>query len=126
MQELIDKGKLLHFLEFGRLMHCLEFGRLMNGLGVIDSDKYDQAYDEAAVDVINYIKNYVAGMPAEEQPTIESDIDRVAILRLCNEIEMIIVTACDTGYTLQDGDVKAIMKRTKAIRGELTRGAGTD
>lgn len=59
-----------------------------------------------------------------EAPTIEVDIDRAAIMRLCNEIEMIIVTVCDTGYTLQGGDVEAIMKRTKAIRKELTGDAG--
>ena len=50
----------------------------------------------------------------------EADIDHSAIMRLCNEIEMIVVTVCDTGYTLQGGDVEAIMKRTKAIRKELT------
>jgi hypothetical protein len=61
-----------------------------------------------------------------KQPTVESDIDRAAIMRLCNEIEMIIVTVCDTGYTLQSGDVEAIMKRTKAIKKELTGDAKTD
>lgn len=61
-----------------------------------------------------------------QQPTIEADIDRAAIMRLCNEIEMIIVTVCDTGYTLQDGDVESIMKRTKAIKKELTGDAETD
>ena len=61
-----------------------------------------------------------------EQPTVEADIDRDAILRLCNEIEMIIVTVCDTGYTLQDSDVEAIIKRTKAIKKELTEDAGTN
>lgn len=61
-----------------------------------------------------------------EAPTIEADIDHAAIMRLCNEIEMIVVTVCDTGYTLQGGDVEAIMKRTKAIRKELTGDAGTD
>jgi hypothetical protein len=60
------------------------------------------------------------------RPTVEADIDRDAILRLCNEIEMIIVTVCDTGYTLQNGDVEAIIKRTKTIRKELTEDAGTD
>lgn len=53
-------------------------------------------------------------------------MDKAKILRLCNEIEMIIVTVCDTGYTLQPGDEEAIMKRTKAIRKELTGDAGTD
>lgn len=55
----------------------------------------------------------------------DADIDHAAILRLCNEIEMIIVTVCDTGYTLQEGDEEAIMKRTKAIKKELTRDAGS-
>lgn len=58
-----------------------------------------------------------------EAPTIEADIDRSAIMRLCNGIEMIIVTICNTGYTLQPGDEEAIMKRTKAIKKELTGGA---
>lgn len=61
-----------------------------------------------------------------EAPTIEADTDHAAIMRLCNEIEMIVVTVCDTGYTLQPGDEEAIMKRTKAIRKELTGDAGTD
>ena len=61
-----------------------------------------------------------------QQPTIEADINRAAIMRLCNEIEMIVVTVCDTGYTLQDGDVESIMKRTKAIKKELTGDAETD
>ena len=68
-------------------------------------------------------KRHCGSVPLEyikQMPTIEADIDRAAILRLCNEIEMIIVTVCDTGYTLQNGDVEAIIKRTKAIRTELT------
>ena len=90
----------------------------------IDADAFSEQYG-------NY---YAEEGPAEgfigtvgeliaKQPTIEADIDRAAIL--CNEIEMIIVTVCDTGYTLQDGDVEAIMKRTKAIRKELTGDAGS-
>lgn len=63
---------------------------------------------------------------ASDERSCKADIDRAAILRMCNEIEMIIVTVCDTGYTLQNGDVEAIMKRTKAIRKELTADAGTD
>lgn len=55
----------------------------------------------------------------DEQTTIE-DIDRAAILRLCNEIEMIIDTVCNTGYTLQQCDIEAIYKRTKAITAEIS------
>ena len=55
-----------------------------------------------------------------DTPSVEAEtVDRDTILRLCNEIEMIIVTVCNTGYTLQEGDEEAIMKRTKAIRKEL-------
>ena len=97
-----------------------------SGSRLIDADAFTEKYG-------NY---YAEEGPAEgfigtvgeliaKQPTIEADIDRAAILRLCNEIEMIIVTVCDTGYTLQDGDVEAIMKRTKAIRKELTDDAGS-
>ena len=93
----------------------------------IDADAFSEQYG-------NY---YAEEGPAEgfigtvgeliaKQPTIEADIDRAAILRLCDSIEMIIVTVCDTGYTLQEGDEEAIMKRTKAIRKELTGDAGTD
>lgn len=56
----------------------------------------------------------------------EADIDRAAIMRLCNGIEMIIVTVCNTRYTLQPGDEEAIMERTKAIKKELTGDAETD
>lgn len=100
MPGLIDKAKLLEYL------------------AAIKPDEYVSAYGEAAVDVINHVETYVNAMP-----TIEADIDRAAILRLCKEIEMIIVTVCDTGYTLQEGDEEAIMKRTKAIRKELTEDA---
>lgn len=74
-------------------------------------------------DLRRYCENRHCGsVPLEyikQMPTIH-DIDRAAILRLCDSIEMIIVTVCDTGYTLQEGDEEAIMKRTKAIRKELT------
>lgn len=63
---------------------------------------------------------YIKQMPAVK---VEADIDRTAIMRLCNEIEMIIVTVCDTGYTLQPDDEEAIMKRTKAIKKELNKDA---
>lgn len=46
-------------------------------------------------------------------------MDKEKILRLCNQIEMIINTVCNTGYTLQPGDVDAIFNRTKAIAAEI-------
>lgn len=52
-------------------------------------------------------------------------MDKEKILRLCNAIEMIIATVCDTGYTLQPGDEEAIMKMTKAIKKELNGNAGS-
>lgn len=63
---------------------------------------------------------YIKQMPTVK---VEADIDRTAIMRLCNEIEMIIDTVCNTGYTLQPGDEEAIMKRTKAIKKELNKDA---
>ena len=98
-----------------------------SGSRLIDADAFSEQYG-------NY---YAEEGPAEgfigtvgeliaKQPTIEADIDRAKILRLCDSIEMIIVTVCNTGYTLQDGDEEAIMKRTKAIKKELTGNAETD
>lgn len=76
---------------------------------------------------IDFIAYYGEAMKfVKNLPTIEADIDRAAILRMCNEIEMIIVTVCDTGYTLQEGDVEAIIKRTKGIRKEVSEDAGAD
>ena len=46
-------------------------------------------------------------------------MDKAKILRLCNQIEMIIVTVCNTGYTLQPGDEGAIFNRTRAIMDEV-------
>lgn len=46
-------------------------------------------------------------------------MDKEKILRLCNQIEMIINTVCNTGYTLQPGDEDAIFNRTKAIVAEI-------
>lgn len=92
-----------------------------SGSRLIDADSFSEQYgnyyaeEGPAEGFIGTVDDLIA-----KQPTIEADIDRAAIMRLCNEIEMIIVTVCDTGYTLQDGDEEAIMKRTKAIRKELT------
>lgn len=47
-------------------------------------------------------------------------MDKAKILRLCDQIEMIIVTVCNTGYTLQPGDEEAIFNRTKAIMDEVS------
>lgn len=47
-------------------------------------------------------------------------MDKEKIMQLCNQIEMIIVTVCDTGYTLQPGDEEAIFNRTKAIMDEVS------
>ena len=47
-------------------------------------------------------------------------MDKAKILRLCNQIEMIIVTVCNTGYTLQPGDEGAIFNRTRAIMDEVS------
>lgn len=46
-------------------------------------------------------------------------MDKAKILQLCNQIEMIIDTVCNTGYTLQPGDEEAILSRTKAIMDEV-------
>lgn len=48
-------------------------------------------------------------------------MDKEKILRLCNQIEMIIVTVCNTGYTLQPADEEAIFNRTKAIMDEVSQ-----
>lgn len=98
MQELIDKCAAYTALKHEEETHGLSFSA--------------EAFGKAARII-------------DQMPTIKADIDRAAILRLCNEIEMIIVTVCDTGYTLQIGDEEAIMKRTKAIRKELAEDAGS-
>ena len=41
------------------------------------------------------------------------------IISLCKQIEMIVVTICNTGYTLQPGDEEAILNRVKAIMDEV-------
>lgn len=47
-------------------------------------------------------------------------MDKAKIMQLCNQIEMIIVTVCNTGYTLQPGDEEAIFNRVKAIMDEVS------
>lgn len=89
---------------------------------LIDANALKNSFDSAYTTFGQCV--YAKGI-VDRQPTIPN-IDRDTILRLCNEIEMIIVTVCDTGYTLQVGDEEAIMKRTKAIRKELAEDAGTD
>lgn len=61
------------------------------------------------------------------QTTIEADIDRDEILRLCNEIEEIVseISKMSEIYLIYS-DCKSILDRTKAIRKELTGDAGTD
>ena len=53
-------------------------------------------------------------------------MDKAKIMRLCNQIEKIIGTVCNTGYTLQPGVKEAIFNRTKAIMDEVSEDAGTD
>lgn len=54
-------------------------------------------------------------------PTIEADIDRAEILRLCNEIEDIVseISKLSENYLIYS-DCKSILDRTKAIGKELT------
>ena len=59
----------------------------------------------------------------DEQPTIP-DIDRAAILRLCNEIECIVHEIYNTGHMMQNCDYDAIFNRVKKIGKELTGNAG--
>ena len=61
------------------------------------------------------------------QTTIEADIDRAAIMRLCNEIEDIVseISKLSENYLIYS-DCKSILDRTKAIGKELTEDAGTD
>jgi hypothetical protein len=87
----------------------------------LDAESNNHIYKIAMEDMLRFFVELI-----DKQPTIEAEIDRAALLRLCNEIEMIIVTVCDTGYTLQNGDIEAIMKRTKAIREEVRKDVGTD
>ena len=56
-----------------------------------------------------------------EQPTIEADIDRAAILRLCNEIEVIITTIANYSDSFQTVEFcRAVCDRLKEIGKELT------
>jgi hypothetical protein len=63
---------------------------------------------------------YVKGI-INAQPTIEADIDRAEIMRLCNEIEDIVseISKLSENYLIYS-DCKSILDRTKAIRNELT------
>lgn len=47
-------------------------------------------------------------------------MDKTKILRLCNEIEMIMCEVSNTGHTMQDCDYEAVDKRLKAIVAEIT------
>lgn len=47
-------------------------------------------------------------------------MNKEKILRLLDQIEMIINTVCNTGYTLQPGDEDAILNRVKAIMDEVS------
>ena len=59
-------------------------------------------------------------------PLIEvPDIDRAEILRLCNEIEMIVCEIYNTGHMMQNCDYNAILNRLKAIGKELTGDVGS-
>lgn len=46
-------------------------------------------------------------------------MNKSRILSLCNQIEMIVATVCDTGYTLQPGDEEAIFNRVREIMNEV-------
>lgn len=98
--------------------------RLIDANALID--KLDVLISDAILNdtVIHYalIRQLVA-----EHPTIESDIDRAAILRLCNEIEDL---AADIGnHTMMDvvyAEAQMIFYKAEEIGKELTRDAGTD
>lgn len=66
-------------------------------------------------------------LPKPEQPTIEADIDRAAILRLCSDIadEVTDIAFNSTHYHIRDC-CEAIRKYLEEIRKELTEDAGTD
>lgn len=65
-----------------------------------------------------------ASMILCKQPEIP-DIDRAAILRLCNEIECIVCEIYNTGHMMQNCDYDAILSRVKRIGKELTGDAGS-
>lgn len=46
-------------------------------------------------------------------------MNTLRILSLLNQIEMIVATVCDTGYTLQPGDEEAIFSRVREIMNEV-------
>lgn len=64
---------------------------------------------------------YVTAESIDAMPTIP-DINRSAILRLCNEIEDIACNVYNTGSTMQNCDYDGIFKRLKAIEDLLTGG----
>lgn len=47
-------------------------------------------------------------------------MDKAKILRLCNEIEMIMCEIYNTGHTMQNCDYEAVDKRLKAIVAEIS------
>lgn len=47
-------------------------------------------------------------------------MNKAKILRLCNEIEMIMCEVFNTGHTMQDFDYECVDKRLKAIVAEIT------
>ncbi len=51
-------------------------------------------------------------------------IDCARILKLCNEIEMIMCEIYNTGHTMQNCDYEAVDKRLKSIAAEAAAGKG--
>lgn len=46
-------------------------------------------------------------------------MNKSRVLSLLNQIEMIVVTICNTGYTIQPGDEEAIFNRVREITNEV-------
>ena len=98
-----------------------------SGSRLIDADAFSEQYGNyyaeqgTAEGFIGTVGDLIS-----KQPTIEADIDRAAILRLCNEIEDI---ACDiSNQTMNDvvyAEARMIFDKVKAIRKELTGDAGS-
>lgn len=92
---------------------------------LIDADALKEHYNVPdAEGVFSYCDTIMKVI--DSQPTIESDIDRAAILRLCNEIEDIVseISKLSENYLIYS-DCKSILDRTKAIGKELTGDAGS-
>lgn len=99
-----------------------------SGSRLIDADAFSEQYGNyyaeqgTAEGFIGTVGDLIS-----KQPTIEADIDRAAILRLCNEIEEI---ACHTGNVSMDyivyADAQTIIDKIKTIGKELTGDAGND